>query len=250
MATHCFNTEIASDLGVNGAVFIQNLAFWIEQNSANHRHFYEGTYWTYNTAEALLRLFPYFSKDQLRTVIQKAIDKGYMKKGNFNKSSYDRTLWYSLTEKATKYYPEITKNFEQISDVSLEEEKGLESSNDAPQFELGKIPNGNGAYPNYLKETNINTNINLLKIKNKKEKNEKKDDRQEYVSLKNKTPIYQDLTKEPDPHPHDTPEIREKHFKKLGIATNNYDINNKNINPIAELQSLKKMLRLNQHKGT
>lgn len=103
MKIHQFNTEIAKDLGI-GAVFVDYIAQCVLTNEANNKHFHEGTYWTYNTAEALLSLFEYFTKNQLRTVIKNAIDKGYLRKGNFNKDRFDRTLWYALSEKSIKFY--------------------------------------------------------------------------------------------------------------------------------------------------
>lgn len=252
MDTHSFNIDIAKDLGI-GAAFIHNIAHWVLRNAANNENYYEGFFWTYNSAQAFLEIFTYLTKEQLRTIIKNAIEKGYLKKGNFNKNPHDRTLWYTLTEKTIEFYPKLK---ELLNNKKLETKNtlnDLKPNNDASQLHLLNSTNGKIENPKCIKETDINTNINELKIKNKKSDEQfvkEKDKRQEYVSLKNKTPVYRDLTQEPEPHPHDTPEIRKKHFNKLGIATNNYDINNKNINPIAELQSLKKMLRLKQYSGT
>lgn len=93
---HCFDPQIAKDLGVNCAVLFQNLKFWIEKNQANNAHFYEDRHWTYNSAKAFCELFPYFTERQIYTALQKLIDAGYIKKGNFNQNSFDRTCWYAL----------------------------------------------------------------------------------------------------------------------------------------------------------
>jgi len=96
MALHSFDPAIAEKAGVNAAVIYQNIAFWVEKNRANNKHLHEGRYWTYNSMRAFEELFPYFTKKQIRTAIDKLIDCGLIVAGNFNKAGYDRTKWYSL----------------------------------------------------------------------------------------------------------------------------------------------------------
>ena len=88
-----FNYDFAIKYGVNEAIFCNNLYFWIRKNRANKKHFYNGHYWSYNTMEALLELFEFWTKDQLRTVIKNCEKKGLIVKGNYNKTPYDRTTW-------------------------------------------------------------------------------------------------------------------------------------------------------------
>lgn len=95
---HHFNIEIAKNYGVNEAIFLNHMAFWLQKNKANNKHFYEGRHWTYNTQKALIELFPYWSRQNFRTITKSCIDKGLIITGNFNSISYDRTLWYTLTD--------------------------------------------------------------------------------------------------------------------------------------------------------
>ena len=96
---HIFDTDIAVKYGVNAAVLLQNLGFWIKQNEANETNFFDGTYWTYNSRRAYRELFPYMSERQIDTAFRKLIDDGLVITGNYNKVAYDRTLWYALTQK-------------------------------------------------------------------------------------------------------------------------------------------------------
>lgn len=96
---HYFDVEIAKIYGINAAVILQNLAHWIQKNEANGTNFYDGNYWTYNSKKAFAELFPYLSQKQISTALAKLIDDGIVITGNYNKSAYDRTLWYALTEK-------------------------------------------------------------------------------------------------------------------------------------------------------
>lgn len=95
---HSFDVAIATKYGVSEAIFIENLRFWILKNKANKKHFYEGKYWTYNSAKAYAELFPYWSKQQIERVIAKLKDSGLVEIGHFSTNQYDRTNWYSLNE--------------------------------------------------------------------------------------------------------------------------------------------------------
>ncbi len=95
---HSFDIEIAQTYGVPVAIFLNNLAFWIKKNQANRKHFHDGRYWTYNSVEAYQELFPYWTTKQMRTVLDKLAELGLILKGNYNSTSYDRTLWYALSD--------------------------------------------------------------------------------------------------------------------------------------------------------
>ena len=96
---HVFDTDVAQKYGVNAAIILQNIGYWIKQNEANETNFYDGRYWTFNSKRAYGELFPYMSKRQIETAFQKLIDDGVIVTGNYNKLAYDRTLWYALTQK-------------------------------------------------------------------------------------------------------------------------------------------------------
>lgn len=98
---HHFNVEIAEKYGILEAVLLNNFYFWIKKNEANDKNFHEGRYWTYNSAKALHRLFPYASERKIRSAIKHLEDEGLVLTGNYNNSAYDRTMWYALTENAT-----------------------------------------------------------------------------------------------------------------------------------------------------
>ena len=100
MSMHQFDTEIAKEFGIEESIILQNMLFWTEKNKANQRHFYEGRYWTYNSVRAFSELFPYMTDAKIRRTLKRLEEAGMIITGRFNKVNYDRTLWYSLTEKA------------------------------------------------------------------------------------------------------------------------------------------------------
>lgn len=95
---HSFDVEIAKEYGLKGAILLNNLWFWIEKNKANEVHYYDGTYWTYNSVKAFNKLFPYLSERQINNTLKILKDKGIIQTGNYNKSAYDRTMWYAFTK--------------------------------------------------------------------------------------------------------------------------------------------------------
>ena len=94
-----FNVGVAKTVGVDGAIMLNNLQYWVVKNMAEKRHYHDGRYWTYNTLEAFTDLFPFWSKRQIERILNNLKNDDYIMTGNFNKVAYDRTRWYTLTDK-------------------------------------------------------------------------------------------------------------------------------------------------------
>lgn len=94
--TYMFDTDVAALYGVDEAIMINNLAYWIRKNEANGKHYHEGRFWTYNSIEAFTKLFPFWTARQIRRVLKSLEDKGVIVTGNYNSSAYDRTTWYAF----------------------------------------------------------------------------------------------------------------------------------------------------------
>lgn len=103
---HHFVVAVATELGMEAAVILNCLHSWCCYNRANDSNFHDGNYWTFNTAKSLSELFPYMSQSKLYRSLRALEDAGYIISGNYNKSSYDRTKWYALTEKGYSMYGE------------------------------------------------------------------------------------------------------------------------------------------------
>jgi uncharacterized phage protein (TIGR02220 family) len=95
---HSFNVDIAKKYGVDCAIILENMSFWIEKNKANKKHFYKGRYWTYNSIKAFSELFPYWSVHQIGRILREIEAQGLVVSGNFNKAGYDKTKWYSIND--------------------------------------------------------------------------------------------------------------------------------------------------------
>ena len=127
MATYSFDTVHAEKWGVDEAIMLHNILFWLRQNRANHKNKHqaiittiadgveiqkhESRTWTYNSARAYAELFPFWSEKQVERVLGSLLRQLVLIRGNFNKTGYDRTYWYALVD-------------ESLLDLRLSEETG------------------------------------------------------------------------------------------------------------------------------
>ena len=105
---HYFYVEIATLLGVDAALMLNHLIYWIATNSMKGNNYIDGRYWTYSTIEDFRKHFPYWTTAQIRRVLKSLADQGAILKGNYNKCKYDRTSWYALNDEKyllTNYNP-------------------------------------------------------------------------------------------------------------------------------------------------
>lgn len=100
MATYHFDTEDAVNYGVDGAIILYNLCFWIAKNKANKNNLHEGRYWTYNSAQAFTELFPFWNRQKIARILRKLEEKGAIRSSNFNDAGYDKTKWYTVLNSA------------------------------------------------------------------------------------------------------------------------------------------------------
>lgn len=93
---HHFDVDDCIKYGMEEAVILYNIRFWIMKNEANGKLFYNGKTWTYNSAKAFKDLFPYFTERKINRVLNKLVEEGAIIKGEFNENPWDRTSWYAL----------------------------------------------------------------------------------------------------------------------------------------------------------
>lgn len=96
--THHFEVEEAKKYGIECAIILYNIKFWIEKNKANRVHFHKERYWTYNSAKAFSELFPYLSRTQIARHLRRLEELGVIISDKFNTAGYDKTKWYSLAD--------------------------------------------------------------------------------------------------------------------------------------------------------
>ena len=94
--THKFDTEIAKEVGLLGAVLYDNIEWWCMKNKSSNINKEDGYYWTYNSNRGWSELFDYASVNQIKLALKKLENSGLIVSGTYNKVAYDRTKWYRL----------------------------------------------------------------------------------------------------------------------------------------------------------
>lgn len=95
-----FDTEVAGKIGLNAAVLLSNLSYWVKRNAANEVNFRDGHYWTFNSVRAFCELFPFWTRNVIYKTLKALEDDGYILSACYNKEGTDRTKWYTVTQKA------------------------------------------------------------------------------------------------------------------------------------------------------
>jgi rubrerythrin len=102
--THFFDVSLAVKYGPIESIILTNLCWWIEKNRENRKHYFNGRYWVYNSITAFEKLFPYLSGEQIRRILNKLREDKVLIVGKYNKTGYDRTLWYTVNEEVLDLY--------------------------------------------------------------------------------------------------------------------------------------------------
>ncbi len=87
-----FRPALACLIGVNESIVLQQIAYWVDRSEK----VFDGKKWTYNTYLQWQEQFPFWHVDTIKGFIQSLEKKGLIESGNFNKSSFDRTKWYTV----------------------------------------------------------------------------------------------------------------------------------------------------------
>ena len=97
-----FSKVDAQKYGVDGAVMLYHVRYWVAKNEANENNFHEDKYWTYNSTKAFAQLFPFYSARKIGRILLKLEEDGAIISGNFNGKRYDRTKWFTLVNAITE----------------------------------------------------------------------------------------------------------------------------------------------------
>jgi len=95
---HHFDPAIACQFGVLAAIIYDHILYWTLINKRAKRNLHDNRIWTYQTIKQIAQNYSYLSTKQIETTLNKLIRGSILIKGNFNKTSFDRTCWYAIKE--------------------------------------------------------------------------------------------------------------------------------------------------------
>jgi hypothetical protein len=93
---HSFSIDLAKKFGIDESIMIEYISYWIDFNIRTGKKYSDDRHWMYQKQEDIAAHFPYWTKRQVERILKSLKTKGIIVMGNFNKSSFDRTGWYSI----------------------------------------------------------------------------------------------------------------------------------------------------------
>ena len=97
MGEYHFSAELARQYGLDEAIMLHNLAYWMRKNALDGRNIHDGQVWTFSSLEAFTEWFPFWSVKQIRRILASLEQQALIRKGNYNNRATDRTTWYTIT---------------------------------------------------------------------------------------------------------------------------------------------------------
>ena len=158
---HSFNTDVAERYGLQEAILLDWIVFWLVENERNERNFYEGRCWVFNSAKALAEKFHYLSPNTIQKTLKRLEDAGIIISGNFNKNKFDRTKWYSIADEyryLLKEHRSDAENLKEDAKQNPQSEDASGVSQSASGFSQSASPFSQSA--NVYKLTNTPTEEN------------------------------------------------------------------------------------------
>ena len=84
--------SLATAIGLNEALMLQQIQYWLSRSDKE----IDGRYWIYNTYEAWIEQFPFWSKPTIVRTIMNLEKTGVVLTANYNKAKFDKTKWYTI----------------------------------------------------------------------------------------------------------------------------------------------------------
>ncbi len=93
---HSFNIALAKEVGIEKAILLKNIHWWVLKNAKNGVNYRKGKFWTYSSSAALGELFPYMAPASIRRWLKELETDEWIITGKFNRRANDNTKWYTL----------------------------------------------------------------------------------------------------------------------------------------------------------
>ena len=105
--------DYARDYGVLEAILLDSFYHLHGKNQCDPEKCFDGGVWFYYTYEAWHKYYPEFSKKFIYNALEHLIELGFIMKGCYEKVSYSKKSWWSLTESGLALYedPDSVEDF-------------------------------------------------------------------------------------------------------------------------------------------
>lgn len=108
-----YNPDIAVVVGgIPEVVVLKEIAYWCERNRAEGKNEHDGRFWTYNPTRVWQEKFPEIKN--IGAVLGKLTNEGWIDSGVFNRTPFDRTKSYTVTDKSISLFLEMDSKDNEI----------------------------------------------------------------------------------------------------------------------------------------
>ena len=89
--------SLAILIGINEALILQQIHYWLQIAEEGMYNFKDGYYWTYNSINKWQQKeFPFLSASTVKRTFNNLVKAGILVTGSYNKMRGDRSLWYRI----------------------------------------------------------------------------------------------------------------------------------------------------------
>ena len=141
-------------LGLNEAIVVQQIHYWLDINRKAKINFHDGRTWTYNTYENWVeKNFDFWSVPTLKRIFKNLFDKEILLKGNYNPHKYDRKLW-------------VTINYEKLDELLMDfKEKNEENVEISTKCQVDTMSDSNIVSKRYDGKDQVDTMESIKMIR-------------------------------------------------------------------------------------
>lgn len=111
--------SLAKAIGLNEAIILQQIHYWVTINAEKNINLNEGFFWTYNSVRRWKEQFPFLSEITIKRKIKKLEEMGILISDRFNEMSRDRTKWYRIDYEALEPYLSPLDQNDTMEDIKL-----------------------------------------------------------------------------------------------------------------------------------
>ena len=124
---HAFSIELANEYGVNCALILEHLYFWISKNKENQKAFRSDEYWMFQSvSEMHNNTFTYLTPKQIRNALNKLESKEIIKSSKVN--SWDQTKWYTFTQKGKCILQKVQMDIDKRANAIAKKDKPIKDT--------------------------------------------------------------------------------------------------------------------------
>ncbi len=101
---HGFNVGLAKKYGVNEAIILSDIIYWIQHNKDENFNLFDDRTWTYRTYNGFQKHFPYWSRRQIEHLLKKLIKAKVLLSRKCTGSEQNLGCYYALVEEVLYIY--------------------------------------------------------------------------------------------------------------------------------------------------